>query len=142
MRFKIILNPAVVLFLFFLACGTPGKKVAPTTETAKFAEDDTLRAELTLRNFYFDPSRIVTEVGRPLKLTLKKRSGFLGIVPHDFNLIAPEAGIHIAAQKVPGGDGVSITITPTKAGEYRFFCGKDGHAKKGMEGILIVKEHL
>jgi len=48
----------------------------------------------------------------------------------------------VDAQIVPGGDVVTITIIPTKVGEYRFFCGKDGHAKKGMVGFLIVKEHL
>ena len=131
------------LFLFvILACGTPGKKVAPTKEIARIAEDDTLQVEVTLRNFYFEPSRIETEAGKPLKLILKKRSGFLGIVPHDFNLIATDADLNVVAQKVPGGDGVTITITPTKVGEYKFFCSKDGHAKKGMVGFLIVKKHL
>lgn len=131
----------VPVFLI-LACGTPGKKVAPATEIASPAKTDTLKAELTLRNFYFEPSRVITQVDRPLKLTLKKRSGFLGIVPHDFNLIAPDADLNVVHQKVPGGDGVIITITPTKVGEYKFFCGKDGHARKGMIGYLIVKEHL
>ncbi|MDZ7359322.1 MAG: cupredoxin domain-containing protein [candidate division KSB1 bacterium] len=131
-----------VLLLMILACGTPGKKLAPTTVIAKVAKGDTLQAEVTLRNFYFDPSRIETEVNKPLRLTLKKRSGFLDIVPHDFNLIAPDADLEVAAQKVPSGDGVTITITPTKVGEYQFFCGKHGHAKKGMVGFLIVREHL
>lgn len=142
MQNKITSRLLCMLFSGIVACGTPGKKVAPTTETAKFIEDDTLHAELTLRNFYFEPSRIVTEVGKPLKLTFKKRSGFLGIIPHDFNLMAPEAGLDIVNQKVPGGDGVMILITPTSVGEFKFFCSKDGHAKKGMVGLLIVKEHL
>jgi uncharacterized cupredoxin-like copper-binding protein len=138
-----VIKSLLCLFLFGVwACGTPGKKVAPTTEIAKISVGDTLHAEITLKNFYFEPSRIVTEVGKPLKLTLKKRSGFLGIVPHDFNLIVPEADLEVVNQKVPGGDGMTITITPTKVGEYKFFCSKDGHAKKGMVGLLIVKEHL
>ncbi|MFQ5651046.1 MAG: cupredoxin domain-containing protein [bacterium] len=135
----------LLLFLLVSAitgCGTPGKNLAPTTEPASLLADDTLHAEVTLRNFYFEPSRIITEVGKPLRLTLKKRSGFLGLIPHDFNLIAPEADLDIVDQDVPGGGGVTITLTPTKVGEYRFFCGKDGHAKKGMVGALIVKEQL
>lgn len=143
MKTKIIKHWPFLFLFIILACGTPGKKLAPTTEIASHAKGDTLQVEVILRNFYFEPSRIATEVDKPLKLTLKKRSGFLGVVPHDFNLIAPDAGLNIVAQKVPGGDGVTITLTPTKAGEYKFFCGKDGHAKKkGMEGFLIVKEHL
>ncbi|MFQ5637278.1 MAG: cupredoxin domain-containing protein [bacterium] len=138
-----MIRDLLFLFLFvFLACGTPGLKVPPTTELARMASDDTLMAELILRNFYFEPSRIETEVGKPLKLTLKKRSGFLGIIPHDFNLIAPDADLNVVEQKVPGGKGVTITIIPTKVGEYKFFCGKDGHEKKGMVGFLIVKEQL
>lgn len=127
--------------LLILACGTPGREVPATVATAQPIGGDTLRAELTLRNNYFEPSRLVTEVGRPLRLVLIKRSGFLGIVPHDFNLIAPETGINVSDQPV-SGDGDSITITPTKAGEYRFFCGKGDHAAEGMEGRLIVKEDL
>jgi uncharacterized cupredoxin-like copper-binding protein len=122
-------------------CGTPGKNLAPKAGIAMNASADTLRAEIVLRNFYFDPNRIVTEVGRPLQLTLKKRSGFLGLIPHDFNLIAPDANLNVVKQKVPGGDGVTITIQPTRVGEYKFFCGKDRHAEKGMVGDLIVKTH-
>jgi uncharacterized cupredoxin-like copper-binding protein len=142
MKMTIMRHLPFLLLFVILACGTPGKKLSPTTEIAKIAKGDTLQAEITLRNFYFDPSRIETQVDKPLRLTLKKRSGFLGIVPHDFNLIAPDAGLKVAAQKVPGGDGVTIMITPAKVGEYKFFCGKDGHAKKGMVGLLIVKERL
>lgn len=135
-----------MLFYFywvgFLACGTPGKKVIPTTRIAKISAGDTLEVVLILRNFYFEPSRIVAEVGKPLKLTLKKRSGFLGIIPHDFNLIAPEANLNVIKQKVTGGEGVTIIITPTRVGEYKFYCSKNGHEKKGMQGILIVKKHL
>ncbi|MFQ5750995.1 MAG: cupredoxin domain-containing protein [bacterium] len=141
MQNKVRIRMLYLVWLSLFACGTPGKELAPTTEIAKFFENDTLQVELTLRNFYFEPSRIVTEVGKPLKLTLKKRSGFLGIVPHDFNLEAPDTGINIVHQKVPGGDGVTITITPTAVGEFQFYCSKDGHAKKGMVGFLIVKEH-
>lgn len=142
------MQPKITKYLLLLfvsaiaACGTPGKLVTPTTETANLAADDTLQVEVILRNFYFEPSRIVTEVDKPLKLTLKKRSGFLGIIPHDFNLIAPDADLNLVEQKVSGGKGVTITITPTEVGEYKFFCSKDGHAKKGMVGFLIVKEAL
>lgn len=124
-----------------LSCGTPGKEVPPKTEMAT-VRGDTLYAQVTLRNFYFDPSRIVTEVDHPLRLTLKKRSGFLELIPHDFNLIAPGAGLDVEHQKVPGGDGVTITLTPTEVGEFKFFCSKDKHAEKGMIGFLLVKENL
>jgi len=30
-------------------------------------------------------------------------------------------------------------FTPTKAGEYEFFCHVDGHAKKGMKGTIVVR---
>ena len=81
---KATLKRIYVLFVGILACGTPGKKMPLTTQMATISRGDTLHAEITLRNFYFDPSRIVTEVNKPLKLTLKKRFGFLGVIPHDF----------------------------------------------------------
>lgn len=95
-------------FLFGIwSCGTPGKKVAPSIEIAVLLARDT-----HFEKSYFEPNRILKEVGNPLKLTLKKRSGFLGIKPHDFNLMAPEAGLDIVTQKVRGGNGITITITP------------------------------
>ena len=70
-----------------------------------------------------------------MKLTLKSDAT---IIPHNFTLNAPDAGINID-QNVSHGKAVVVEFTPTKAGEYPFFCGKDSHAEKGMTGTLVVK---
>jgi uncharacterized cupredoxin-like copper-binding protein len=33
-----------------------------------------------------------------------------------------------------------VHFTPTQAGEYPFHCDVDGHAKKGMRGVIVVVE--
>jgi uncharacterized cupredoxin-like copper-binding protein len=63
------------------------------------------------------------------------------IVPHNFSLHAPDAGIDVD-QDVGAGRTVMVEFTPTAAGEYQFFCDKDGHKKKGMVGTLVVKSQM
>jgi len=85
-------------------------------------------------SFFFKPSHIQVVAGMPVRMTLK--SGAF-IIPHNFSIHAPDAGIDINAD-IGHGKTVVVEFTPTKAGEYPFYCGKDGHAEKGMTGTLVV----
>lgn len=122
--------------MFILAgCGTPGKDLPVSEATAKIGSDNVQEVNIEVASFYFKPSRIQVAANVPVRLILKS-STF--IIPHNFSLHAPEAGIDIN-KNVGHGKKVIVEFTPTKPGEYKFFCGKDGHAKKGMTGTLVVK---
>lgn len=105
---------------------------------ARIGTDGVQRAEVVGGSYYFRPSRIIVKAGVPVELALSSEAL---ITPHDFIIEAPEAGIEVSEKlaKKP----VIVRFTPTKAGRYSFYCGKDfpfqkSHREKGMEGVLEV----
>jgi plastocyanin domain-containing protein len=120
------------------SCGTPGKNLPVTEGTATMTADRIQEIKLELHDFYFKPSKIYVVVDVPVRLLVSNKTI---IVPHNFSLHAPETGIDID-QDVGARKTVVIEFTPTKIGEYQFFCDKDGHMKKGMVGTLAVKAQM
>jgi len=119
-------------------CGSSGLD-RPVIEATAVPQDGVQSAALTLHSFYFVPSRIIVRANVPVELKLKKKSFF---VPHNFSLYAPEAGIKIDQNIgtlgfLPGSK--TVRFTPTRPGEYEFFCDKGHHAEKGMKGVLVVQ---
>lgn len=97
--------------------------------------DGVQRVELGVHSFYFDPNRIVVKANVKVELHVKNHSG---LVPHNFTCDAPEAGIKVEQDLGLLWDGETARFTPTRVGEYKFFCDVDSHAKKGMTGLLVV----
>jgi len=120
---------------FLLGCTTAGKNLPVSTGAAVMKPGEIQEATLQVESFFFKPSRLEVVVNVPVRLTLK--SGAF-IIPHNFSLHAPEAGIDIS-QNIGHGKTLTLEFTPTKLGEYPFYCAKDSHAKKGMTGTLVVK---
>ena len=89
--------------------------------------------EVDMHSFYFEPNRIVVHAGHPVELVLHNCSH---IVPH--NLTISEPDLNVSESKWGWGSD-HLRFTPTKPGQYRFFCHKDGHEKKGMVGTLVVE---
>ncbi len=93
------------------------------------------RVTLKAHAFYFEPNRIVVHANHPVELRLHNGSW---LVPHNFSLKAPEGGLDVEADLRPFGGSRTVRFTPATPGEYRFFCDKDHHMKKGMTGTLVV----
>jgi len=96
--------------------------------------------QITAAEYSFTPNRISVKVNVPVELSVKKQAG---LVPHNITISAPEAGINFSESL--STEPVTIKFTPTKVGEYTFYCDKKllfskSHREKGMEGILIVGE--
>jgi plastocyanin len=125
------------LVLALGACASPGHKAgAPFVASA--GADGVQRVEVVGGTYYFEPSRIVVTVNVPVELTLRKEPD---VIPHDFILNAPEAGIAIAESL--STEPRVVRFTPTRAGTYPFSCGKKpplfpSHRDQGMEGVLEV----
>ena len=110
------------------------------TFAASIDADGIQRVELLAGAYSFNPDHIVVKVNIPIELKVRKEPG---IVPHNFIIKEPEAGLDIkeslsTEQKV-------IKITPKKTGTYPFYCDKkflffESHRKKGMEGFIEVTE--
>ena len=130
----------LVLFSFPLlnGCGTSGSKLSVSEMTARTNAEGVQVVEVDVHSFYFKPSRIIVESGKPVELTLHFKSLF---VPHNFTCMDGDAGISVSR----GAGFLSFhrtkhaRFTPAKPGEYEFFCHVDGHAKKGMKGTLVVR---
>lgn len=107
---------------------------------AETSKDGIQRAEVIVDTYSYTPNDLVVTVNRPVEITLKSVTW---IVPHNFVLKVPDAGLDINLE-VPAGQTIAITFTPTREGKFKFLCDKrllffKSHQEKGMEGILEVK---
>lgn len=134
MPYQVGVAALVVAVLSFSGCGTPGKKLPVTSESARMGANNVQEITVEAASFYFKPSRITVAANVPVRLTLTSHTFIIG---HNFSLHAPEAGVDVD-KDIGHGKTAVIEFTPTKAGEYSFFCDKDGHAGKGMKGTLVV----
>ncbi len=137
MRRLTSLSVVTILLLVFLAnnARTEEKRVV-----ASIGTDGVQRVEMVGGSYFFDPNYVIVKVNVPVEIKVKKESG---MVPHDFVLKAPEAGIDVRVDL--GKEPQTIRFTPTKVGEYPFYCAKkllffESHREKGMKGILKVQE--
>lgn len=96
------------------------------------AADGVQRVKVDMHSYYFEPNRIVVHAGEPVEIVLHNCSH---IVPHNFTIASKD--INVDASKW-GWGSTSVKFTPATPGEYRFFCHKDSHEKKGMVGTLVV----
>jgi plastocyanin len=126
-----------VLLLAVAGCGTSGAKIGVREATARI-DAGVQVLDVDVHSFYFDPNRIIVEAGKPVELTLHFKPLF---TPHNMTCEAPEAGIQIER-----GVGIisfdhtkHVRFTPTRRGEYDFYCGVDAHMKKGMTGTIVVR---
>ncbi len=107
--------------------------------TASIDKDGVQRVIVLGGSYFFDPNYIIVKVNVPVEMKIRKE----GIIPHDFVLRAPDAGMDVKADL--GADPTVITFTPTRAGTYPFYCAKkvifmSSHKEKGMEGMIEVRE--
>jgi plastocyanin len=131
-----VLSLAVGLSAALAAEGVP----ADQPYVARVDKDGVQRVEMVGGSYYFTPSRIIVKVNVPVELAVRKEPG---MVPHNIVAAAPEAGIVFS---VTITDEVkTIRFTPTRAGNYPFYCDKKllflaSHRDKGMHGVLEVRE--
>lgn len=100
--------------------------------------DGVQRVRIVGGSYFFRPRHIIVKVNVPLELSVSRESG---IAPHDLVLQAPEAGLEV--DESLSTEEKKITLTPTAAGTYPFYCSKKlpfvaSHRQRGMEGVLEV----
>ncbi|MDX1417203.1 MAG: cupredoxin domain-containing protein [Candidatus Promineifilaceae bacterium] len=85
---------------------------------------------ISAKEFKFSQSELRVTAGEAVRLTLNNNDR----LPHSFDL--DEFDIHIY---MPGSERVISEFTPTKPGNYTYYCGIPGHEELGMTGTLIVE---
>lgn len=131
---------AVVLTVSLLFTG--GRGLAAEAVEVELGADGIQRATVILDSYFYKPKHLIVQVGKPVELTL---ASVTIIVPHNFVLKEPEAGMDVN-QTVGSGDTEKVRFTPAKTGTYTFYCDKKPpipfaktHREKGMEGTLEVR---
>ena len=132
----------VSVFVLALACITFTLQARGEEKifSATIDSDGVQRVELVGGGYFFKPNRIIVKVNVPVELKLRKESG---VVPHNFVLKAPEAGMDLELSI--GTEPKVVKFVPTKPGTYPFYCSKkllflESHREKGMKGMLEVVE--
>lgn len=102
--------------------------------------DGVQRIDIIAYEYSFKPNHIVVKVNIPVEIKVRKDSF---IVPHDFVISAPEAGISI--KESISRDPKKFFFIPSKTGKYPIYCSKKApfmlsHREKGMEAVLEVVE--
>jgi plastocyanin len=126
------------IVLLLAGCGKSGTKLPVSEMTARTDANGVQTVDVDAHSFYFKPSRIVVDRDKPVDLVIHFKSWF---APHNFTCVDQDAGISasVSAGAMSFGKTRHVKFTPTKSGEYGFFCHVDGHAKKGMKGTIVVR---
>jgi len=122
----------LLLVVGVLGACTSGTDRPVVNAEAKTDTDGVQRIELDMHSYYFEPNRITVHAGKPVEIVLHNCSH---IVPHNFTIA--QGDLNVSESKWGWGSD-RVRFTPAQSGEYRFFCHKNGHEKKGMVGTLVV----
>jgi plastocyanin len=130
---------ATVLALALAGCGTSGTKIGVKEATAR-TDNGVQRVDVNVHSYYFDPNRITVDEGVPVELVLHFKPL---MTPHNMTCEHSDAGINIdkSISFISFDHTKHVRFTPTKAGEYDFYCGVGSHMKKGMTGTIVVRSH-
>ena len=136
-----MMKKLLILNLFFL--GIVGC-VAPKADSA-LPKEATITANVQQVNidggaYFFKPNHVIVKVNIPVELIVKVESG---LIPHNFVIQAPEAGIMV--KESLSSDAKTIRFTPKAVGKYPFYCSHGlpfvkSHRERGMEGLIEVVE--
>ncbi len=127
----------ILIAVGMVGCATSGLDRLPSLGVAELGNNVQV-ARIKLDSHYFEPDRLIVQVGVPVRLILNNDTLLTG---HDFSLFEPDAGLELDAY-VPARQQVTVQFVPREAGEFRFYCNIDDHADKGMAGTLVVVEEL
>ena len=136
---KITAVPALALTLALATsgCASSGFERLPSLGVAELSGDVQF-LRLRLESYYFEPSRLMVQVGVPVRLVLESGTLLSG---HAFSLFAPNADLDLNAY-VPARQQVTVQFVPKTTGEFAFYCNIDDHSDRGMAGTLAVVAEL
>lgn len=104
--------------------------------TAKLDADGVQRVHITAHSYWFEPNRIVVKLNQKVEMTVSNAS--FG-TPHNLTCNGAEAGMLFSTNMGMFHGKGSASFTPTRVGEYEFYCHVGEHAKHGMKGVFVVQ---
>jgi plastocyanin len=92
-----------------------------------------LTVEVTARDFSFEPSNLVLDVGRPINITLRVEEG-----GHNLELDGADGAPVFRFPIVEEGDAAVATVQLDDPGTYVMKCTVPGHEAAGMVAQYVV----
>ena len=101
--------------------------------------DGLQRVAIVGGSYFFRPNHVIVRARVPVELTVSAEPG---VVPHSFELDAPQAGIAVHTEL--GTTPRTFRFTPAQPGRFAYYCTHrllffSSHRERGMEGVLEVE---
>ena len=101
--------------------------------------DGVQRVTIVGGSYFFRPNHVIVRAHVPVELTVSAEPG---LVPHSFEIDAPQAGI--AVHSALGTTPKTFRFTPAQPGRFAYYCTHrllffSSHRERGMEGVLDVE---
>ncbi|HDR8954540.1 quinol oxidase [Burkholderia vietnamiensis] len=136
------MNPKILKLLTAaaLAAGTALALADATVPTRVPVDADGVqRVTIVGGSYFFRPALVIVRADVPVELTVSAEPG---VVPHSFEIDAPQAGIavHTELTTTPR----TLRFTPTQPGRFAYYCTHRllflrSHRERGMAGVLVVE---
>ncbi|CAM2340799.1 quinol oxidase [Burkholderia vietnamiensis] len=136
------MNPKILKLLTAaaLAAGTALALADATVPTRVPVDADGVqRVTIVGGSYFFRPALVIVRADVPVELTVSAEPG---VVPHSFEIDAPQAGIavHTELATTPR----TLRFTPTQPGRFAYYCTHRllflrSHRERGMAGVLVVE---
>ncbi|MBR8084749.1 quinol oxidase [Burkholderia vietnamiensis] len=136
------MNPKILKLLTAaaLAAGTAFARADATVPTRVPVDADGVqRATIVGGSYFFRPALLMVRADVPVELTVSAEPG---VVPHSFEIDAPQAGIavHTELATTPR----TLRFTPRQPGRFAYYCTHRllflrSHRERGMAGVLVVE---
>jgi plastocyanin len=130
----------ILLLALALAASAPLAHADDAAYHARVGADGVQRATIVGGSYFFRPSHVIVRAHVPVELTVSAEAG---LIPHNFVIDSPEAGIVVRTEL--SRSPATLRFTPTRAGRYAYYCTHrllffKSHRERGMEGVLEVEE--
>ncbi|AOI80092.1 hypothetical protein [Burkholderia sp. NRF60-BP8] len=101
--------------------------------------DGVQRVAIVGGSYFFRPNHVIVRAHVPVELTVSAEPG---VVPHSFEIDAPQAGIAVRTEL--GTTPRTFRFTPLQPGRFAYYCTHRllffrSHRERGMEGVLDVE---
>ncbi|WP_242448982.1 quinol oxidase [Burkholderia metallica] len=101
--------------------------------------DGVQRVVIVGGSYFFRPNHVIVRARVPVELTVSAEPG---VVPHSFEIAAPQAGIAVHTEL--GTTPRTFRFTPAQPGRFAYYCTHRllffrSHRERGMEGVLEVE---
>ncbi|ERJ33102.1 Heme/copper-type cytochrome/quinol oxidase, subunit 2 [Burkholderia sp. AU4i] len=139
---KMTMTKGLVLIplLAALAAGTPlARAEGDAPVRVPVDADGVQRVAIVGGSYFFRPNHVIVRANVPVELTVSAEPG---LVPHSFEIDAPQAGITVHTEL--GTTPKTFRFTPAQPGRFAYYCTHrllffSSHRERGMEGVLDVE---